>query len=181
MAKKRYAMTVDTKRCVGCQACVLACKSENNLPTDGFRDWIVTETSGKFPNLFQQIRSERCNHCQYPPCVACCPTGASHVEGNGTVLVTHQKCTGCKACIASCPYQARYVHPTEGYVDKCTFCDHRTRKGKQPACVEICPTKALSFGNLNDPKSVVANHLIQRKYKTLQSERGLRPNVYFLL
>ncbi len=69
MKKPRYAMTMDQRRCVGCNACVLACKAENALPENGFRDWIVTETSGSFPDLRQVIRSERCNHCDHPPCV----------------------------------------------------------------------------------------------------------------
>ena len=179
MNKPRYAMTMDTRRCVGCNACVLACKAENALPADGFRDWIVTVTGGKFPNLRQEIRSERCNHCEYPPCVDCCPTGASHVNQGGTVLVTHNKCTGCKACIASCPYDARYIHP-QGYADKCTFCLHRVNADQEPACVSICPTKALEFGDLADPDSRVSQLVAARANKTLQSERGLLPHVYFL-
>jgi Fe-S-cluster-containing dehydrogenase component len=173
-------MTVDTRRCVGCNACVLACKAENRLPESGFRDWIVTETRGVFPHLSQEIRSERCNHCERSPCVSACPTGASHVGQGGTVLVNRAKCTGCKACIAACPYGARYVH-SAGYVDKCTFCLHRVKEGKLPACVEICPTSALAFGDLHDPESPVAKLLGERQHKTLQPEAGLRPNVYFLV
>ena len=180
MTRPRYAMTVDTRRCVGCNACVLACKAENQLPESGFRDWIVTETEGVFPHLTQEIRSERCNHCDRSPCVSACPTGASHVGDGGTVLVNRAKCTGCKACIAACPYGARYVRP-EGTVDKCTFCLHRVREGKLPACVEICPTSALAFGDLRDPASPVAKLLARRKHKTLKPEAGLRPSVYFLL
>ena len=179
MKKPRYAMTMDVRRCVGCNACVLACKAENALPENGYRDWIVTETAGKFPDLRQEIRSERCNHCDHPPCVCCCPTGASHVNEAGTVLVTPEKCTGCKACIASCPYDARYIHH-QGYADKCTFCLHRVRRGDEPACVSICPTSALHFGDLSDPQSEVARLLDTRAHKTLQTERGLKPNVYFL-
>ncbi|MDZ7308564.1 MAG: 4Fe-4S binding protein, partial [candidate division KSB1 bacterium] len=105
----RYAMVIDTKRCVGCADCVVACKTENNVP-DGFcRDWIVQEVHGAFPNLQMEIRSERCNHCENAPCVRCCPTGASYIAAGGIVLVNHDECTGCKACIASCPYDARFV------------------------------------------------------------------------
>ncbi|MCZ7585439.1 MAG: 4Fe-4S dicluster domain-containing protein [Deltaproteobacteria bacterium] len=174
----RYAMTMDTKRCVGCSACVLACKAENGLPLDGYRDWIVEETRGKFPNLTMEIRSERCNHCEHPACVAACPTGASHVAEGGTVLVEKSKCTGCKACIAACPYNARYVHP-KGYVDKCTFCLHRVKRGQQPACVEICPTKALTFGDMNDPDGDVARLLRSRQSKVSKPETGLKPRLYF--
>jgi Fe-S-cluster-containing dehydrogenase component len=179
MKSPRYAMTMDTRRCVACNACVLACKAENALPEDGFRDWIVVETKGKFPVLTQENRSERCNHCENTPCVSCCPTGASHVNAGGTVLVTHKKCTGCKACLAACPYDARYIHPS-GYADKCTFCLHRVRDGHKPACVEICPTGALQFGDLADPHSEVSGLLRQPPYKTLQPERGLKPNLFFL-
>jgi Fe-S-cluster-containing dehydrogenase component len=176
---RRYAMTMDTKRCVGCHACVYACKAENDLPEQGYRDWIEVETRGSFPSLTQQIRSERCKHCEHPPCVSACPTGASHVNEGGTVLVTHHKCTGCKACIASCPYDARYVHD-DGYVDKCTFCLHRVRQGKQPACVTVCPTKALVFGDLNDPESEISKLLARRKHEVKEPERGLEPHLYYL-
>ena len=175
----RYAMVVDTKLCVSCKACVLACKAENRVP-DGFsRDWLVEEVRGVFPTLRMQNRSERCNHCGHPPCVSACPTGASHVGEGGTVLVTHGKCTGCKACIAACPYDARFVHPA-GYIDKCTFCLHRVQRGKQPACVAICPTYCLHFGDLDDPGSEVAVLLRSRKFKVLHPETGCDPHLYFL-
>ena len=175
----RYAMVVDTRRCVGCNACVLACKAENGLGEGAFRDWIVTETRGAFPNLSMEIRSERCNHCDHPPCVATCPTGASHVNEGGTVLVTHRKCTGCKACIASCPYDARYVS-AEGHVDKCTFCLHRVQKGLTTACATVCPTSAITFGDRNDPESKVSKLLASRPHKVLKPETGVEPNLFFL-
>jgi Fe-S-cluster-containing dehydrogenase component len=178
--KKRYAMAMDTRRCVGCQACVLACKAENRLPENGFRDWIVNEASGKFPNLTMEIRSERCHHCENPPCVTACPTGASHVNVGGTVLVEHRKCTGCKACMAACPYDARFIHP-DGYADKCTFCLHRVENGELPACVEICPTEALTFGDLADPESEIAQLRRRRKNKVLQPEQGTEPQQFFLV
>ena len=114
----RFGMVIDTRKCVGCQDCVVACQVENDVPLGHCRDWITTEVRGTFPQLNMEIRTERCNHCDNPPCVTCCPTGASHVEDFGrTVQVTANKCIGCKACIAACPYDARYVHP-QGYVDK---------------------------------------------------------------
>jgi Fe-S-cluster-containing dehydrogenase component len=176
---RRYAMAVDTRRCVGCNACVISCKTENALPNGGFRDWIVQEVHGTFPDLTMQIRSERCNHCGDTPCVAACPTGASHVAEGGTVLVNRAKCTGCKACMASCPYGARWVHP-DGYVDKCTFCLHRVEKGQRPACVETCPTRSLTFGDLADPQSEVARLVNHRPYQQLQPGAGTRPFVFFL-
>jgi len=179
MKSPRYAMTMDTRRCVACNACVLACKAENKVPEGGFRDWIVTEARGSFPHLSLEIRSERCNHCERSPCVEACPTGASYKSADGVALVDRDKCTGCKTCIAACPYGARYVHP-EGYVDKCTFCMHRIKRGKEPACVEICPTKALTFGDLSDEASPVSVQLRRRDHKTLKPELGLRPKLFFL-
>ncbi len=175
---KRYAMAVDTRRCVACNACVIACKTENDVPNGGFRCWTVQETSGAFPELALEARSERCNHCADAPCVSACPTGASHVVDGGIVAVDPRKCTGCKACIASCPYGARYVRP-EGYVDKCTFCAHRVAHGERPACVEVCPTKALAFGDLGDPESDVSRHVRSRRVKVLQPAAGPRPQVFY--
>ncbi len=176
---KRYGMAVDTRRCVGCNACVIACKTENALPAGGFRDWIVQEVHGTFPGLTMQIRSERCNQCSDAPCVGACPTGASHVGDGGVVLVNVAKCTGCKACVASCPYGARWVHPG-GHVDKCTFCLHRVARAKLPACVETCPTRSLTFGDLADPGSPLSTLLAVRRHHVLKPEAGTTPNVIFL-
>ncbi len=176
----RHGMTVDTARCVGCNACVLACKAENRVPEGGFRDWIISEGRGRFPDLSLEIRSERCNHCERSPCVDACPTGASHRTAEGVVLVDPRRCTGCKTCMAACPYGARYAHP-DGHVDKCTFCHHRVSKGKDPACVEVCPTRALTFGDLGEAGSEVTKLLSRRPHKTLKPELGLRPRLRFLI
>jgi Fe-S-cluster-containing dehydrogenase component len=176
---RRWAMAVDTRRCVGCAACVIACKTENAVPAGGFRCWTVQETSGVFPELALEVRSERCNHCARTPCVSACPTGASFVAEGGIVAVDARKCTGCKACVASCPYGARFVHP-EGHVDKCTFCLHRVRRGAAPACVENCPTSALAFGDLSEPESPVSLLVRTRRARTLRPEAGTEPRVFFL-
>ena len=180
MSEPRYVMTVDTKRCVGCQACVIACKTENRVPEHHFRDWIVEELAGESPALRLELRSERCNHCTNPPCVDACPTGASHVGIGGTVLVNYDKCTGCKACISACPYDSRFVHP-KGYIDKCTFCLHRVTQGQKPACVSVCPTYALTFGDRADPQSEASQNLASRNHKRLHPETGCDPNLYFLV
>lgn len=176
----RYAMAVDTKKCVGCSDCVVACQTENKVPIGFCRDWVVEIVTGVFPEVEVELRSERCNHCDNSPCVRCCPTGASHYADGGIVVVTPNDCIGCGACIQSCPYDARYSHP-EGYVDKCTFCKHRVERGYEPACVGVCPTNCLYFGDLNNPKSDVSVALKKRKYKVLAPEAGTKPQVYFLI
>lgn len=176
----RFGMAIDTTKCVGCMDCVVACKTENNVPEGYNRDWIVQAVSGTFPTLTMEIRSERCNHCDNPPCVTSCPTGASHVHDFGkVVLVDKEECIGCKACIAACPYDARFIHP-EGYADKCTFCIHRVEEGLDPACVSVCPTHAMYFGDLDDPNSQISKLLNSRKHHTLVPEAGTQPKVYYL-
>jgi Fe-S-cluster-containing dehydrogenase component len=176
----RYGMAIDTRTCVGCMDCVVACRTENEVPVGLTRDWIAYETTGSFPTLQMEIRSERCNHCDHPPCVACCPTGASHVQQPGhIVLVTHGACIGCKACLASCPYDARFVHP-DGYADKCTFCAHRVAEGLDPACVGVCPSKCFTFGDLDDPASAISRLLGSRRSHALLPAAGTGPRILYL-
>ncbi len=176
----RFAMAIDTRRCVGCQDCVVACKTENGVPEGYNRDWVTEEVHGAFPTVRLKIRSERCNHCDNPPCVSCCPTGASHIhERGGVVLVDHDKCIGCKACLAACPYNARFIHP-DGYADKCTFCIHRVEKGLDPACVSVCPTHCMHFGDLDDLQSEVSRLLNSRPYHALIPEAGTKPCIFYL-
>jgi Fe-S-cluster-containing dehydrogenase component len=175
----RHAMVIDTRLCVGCMNCVVGCKTENDVP-DGFcRDWITETVRGVFPHVRLEIRSERCNHCDNPPCVHCCPTGASHRTEGGIVAVSKEKCIGCKACMAGCPYDARFPHP-KGYASKCTFCSHRVEKGQLPACVSVCPTHCMHFGDLDDPSSAVSRLLVSRPHYTLLPEAGTRPHLFFL-
>lgn len=175
----RYVMVIDTRRCVGCMDCVVACKTENNVPEGYNRDWITEEARGAYPQPRLEIRSERCNHCARPPCVSCCPTGASHVHRGGIVLVTHEECIGCKACLAACPYDARFSHP-DGYADKCTFCHHRVEQGLLPACVSVCPTHCMHFGDLDNPESDVSRLLRSRAHHALIPEAGCQPHVFYL-
>ncbi len=176
----RYAMAIDTKKCVGCSDCVVACQTENNIPLGYARDWVTETNHGTYPSLTLEFRSERCNHCDNTPCVRTCPTGASHIIDGGIVKVTHEMCIGCGACIQSCPYDARYSSP-DGWVDKCTFCDHRLKNGQNPACVEVCPTHCMYFGDMDDPNSPVSKIVARRKWKVLAPEAGTAPQIFYLI
>ncbi|MCP4756825.1 MAG: 4Fe-4S dicluster domain-containing protein [Proteobacteria bacterium] len=175
----RYGMTIDLTTCVACDACVLACKMENDVPDGYARDWteqILTETPD---GLNLELFSNRCHHCKSAPCVAACPTGASYVK-DGIVLIDKDLCVGCRQCISGCPYGARYYHPAS-YVDKCTYCDHRIGTGRKPACVEVCPTNSLVFGDMGDRKSEIYRLLKKRKSKMLKAEKNTQPKYAFLL
>lgn len=175
----RYAMAIEVNKCVGCADCVVACQTENNVPIGYSRDWIVERVRGEYPDLLMHFESQRCNHCIDTPCVRTCPTGASFVDEGGIVKVTHDECIGCGACIESCPYDARYFHP-DGYVDKCTFCDHRVKEGMDPACVSVCPTYCMHFGDLDDPDSDISKMLKTREQFTITPEAGTAPQVFYL-
>ncbi len=175
----RYGMVIDTKKCVGCTDCVIACETENNVPVGFSRSWVNQIAEGKFPDTKIEILSERCNHCSNAPCVHACPTGASYINELGIVLVDHDKCIGCKACVSACPYGARYIHP-EGYADKCTFCNHRVENGEDPACVSVCPTHSIYFGDLDDPGSEVNKLLNSREHHSLLPEAGTEPKIFYL-
>ena len=176
----RYAMAIDLSLCVGCAACAVACKMENEVPPGVFNLWIREREVGEYPNLVVEFRPEQCLHCENPPCVPVCPTGASYQTKDGLVLVDPKKCSACGACIAACPYDARYLHPA-GYVSKCTFCAHRLEKGKVPACVETCPTYCRTFGDLEDPESPVAKALkAAERVDVLRPEQGTRPKLFYL-
>jgi Fe-S-cluster-containing dehydrogenase component len=159
---------------------MVACKTENELPEGNFRLRIREVVVGSFPDLQGEFRMEQCFHCDNAPCVSVCPTGATYKTPEGIVLVDASRCTGCKACITACPYGMRYVHPG-GYVDKCTFCEHRVAEGKVPACVETCPTGARAFGDLDDAPSPVRKAINRsRCVDVLKRQTGARPKLYYL-
>lgn len=173
----RFAMAIDTKKCVGCSDCMVACQLENNVPVEYTRSWITESIKGSYPKTQLTFQSERCNHCENAPCVRCCPTDASFVNESGVVLVNAKKCIGCGACVESCPYEARYMHPETGVADKCTFCDHR----ETPACVGVCPTQCMYFGDVDDPNSEISKLLSKRKTRTLLPQAGTQPSIYYLI
>ncbi|MBT7956640.1 MAG: 4Fe-4S dicluster domain-containing protein, partial [Rhodospirillaceae bacterium] len=146
---KRWGMTVDINRCVGCQTCTIACKHANDtVPGVQWRKVLDVET-GKFPNVQRMFMVVGCQHCAEPPCVPVCPTGATKQRDDGLVTMDYDRCIGCASCAVACPYQARtIVHKEEfyygeetvqekavahkdrfGVAQKCTFCISRIDDG----------------------------------------------------
>ncbi|QDJ12475.1 cytochrome c nitrite reductase Fe-S protein [Mergibacter septicus] len=180
----RYAMLHDEKRCIGCTACMDACREVNNVPEGVSRLEIIrTQVEGtEFPDVIYKFFRHSCQHCSNAPCVQVCPTGASFIdEKTGIVDVNPDLCVGCQYCIAVCPYRVRYINPLNKAADKCNFCrDTNLAKGKLPACVESCPTKALTFGDLNDPNSEIVQKLTQNVVYRTKVELGTDPNLYHI-
>ena len=173
-------MVVDLALCIGCNACVVACKMENDTPQDCFNTRIESWDVGEYPTVARANMPRQCGHCENAPCISVCPTGASYRADDGTVLIDYDKCIGCKYCMAACPYQSRWVDPEQGHVDKCTFCSHRTANGLLPACVSSCITHARLFGDLNDPESDVAKKMASCNAETYLDELGLNPKVRYV-
>ena len=154
MAESKLVMLVDTKRCIACNSCAVACKVENNLPKDIWWNRVMTvggphmdAPAGTYPNLEMYNVTVACQHCENPACVAVCPTGASHKLEDGTVQVDKEKCIGCQFCAMSCPYGVRYLNEEERVVEKCTLCQQRTAQGELPQCVSQCCGMARWYGD----------------------------------
>jgi len=121
-----------------------------------------------------------CNHCEHPACVQVCPVGATFRAEDGTVLIDHDYCIGCRYCVQACPYGARYFIEEEGVSDKCSWCYHRITKGQMPACVEVCPTSARVFGDLNDSSSPVSEFIRDNQVQVLKAESGNGPMCFYV-
>lgn len=185
--KKRWAMVIDLRRCIGCMACVCADKAEYDVPLGVWRTIVKVKDSGQYPNTRRHFMPRLCNHCDNPPCVRNCPTEATYKHEDGFVLQRYERCISCRTCIAACPYNARHVLPTSrtnvkigGVVDKCTFCNHRVEKGLVPACVQTCLGRSRIFGDLNDPESEITRLIGRHKTVVLKPEKGTAPQVYYI-
>ncbi|MBF0624711.1 MAG: 4Fe-4S dicluster domain-containing protein [Magnetococcales bacterium] len=176
-----YAMVIDTRRCIGCQACSVACKAEFAVPLGATRSWVEYVEKGTFPHVSRQFLPRLCNHCRNPQCVNVCPTGATFKRAeDGIVVVDPEVCIGCKYCIQACPYDARFIHPDTGAADKCDFCLHRVGRGLVPACVNTCQGRARIFGDMNDPASAVAQLIATQPVTVLRQGMGTRPSVFYI-
>lgn len=222
----RWGMTIDLDLCTACQACVVACKVENNIPPTGAGDselgrsisWIrlsPMESHGHDGDTWHQLVPVPCMHCGNPPCVKVCPVQATKSDAEGLVAQVYPRCIGCRYCTTACPYTVRafnwrshsWPEPMErslspdvslrpkGVVEKCTFCHHRLQHARDearaqgrdvtegeyiPACVQTCPSGAMAFGDLDEPRSEVARLAESPRAFRLMGELGTDPKVIYL-
>ena len=198
----QLALVIDLNVCVGCHACVTSCKQWNTSGTAGhlsdhepygenplgvFFNRVQTYEVGQFPQTQTVHFPKSCLHCEEPPCVPVCPTGASYKrKEDGIVLVDSDKCIGCKYCSWACPYGAREYDEDRGVMTKCTLCVDRiydesiAQAQRRPACVNACPTNARLFGDVHDPESEVSRAIRERGGYALMPELGTRPANHYL-
>ena len=175
-----FAWVIDQTSCIGCHACTTACKQENDVPLGVNRTWVKYVETGTFPQTRRQMAVLRCNHCAEPPCVEVCPTSAMFRRPDGIVDFDTSRCIGCKACLQACPYDAIYIDPQEHVAEKCNFCAHRVDRGLLPACVVVCPTESLTFGDLDDPGSRASRLVSSRPTTVRRPEQGTGPKAFYL-
>jgi tetrathionate reductase subunit B len=185
-SKKRYGFVIDVGRCIDCRACLVACSVENNVPMNHTRIWVKDlGVQGAFPDLQRSFVPYNCMHCDNPPCIEVCVSGATYKQADtGLVLVDQEACIGCGYCVEACPYDARYLDEKRGVVDKCTGCVQRVETGQQPACVTTCLGGARMFGDLNDPNSEVSialkNATSVQRLDYEENGHDTDPNIYYI-
>ena len=152
----QYAIVTDLNRCVGCMACMVACKTVNEVPVGSYWNKVlrVGPTKKAAYNHTNDVEMYylpmTCQHCDNPECVNVCPTGASMKMADGTVQVDPELCIGCEFCISACPYGVRYLNADKGVVEKCTLCNSLVEQGELPQCVAQCGGRARFFGDLDN-------------------------------
>lgn len=202
----RLGMLIDLKRCIGCDACTIACKQEQGTPPDVMFARVLTREYGTFPTVKKFFLPILCNHCEEPACVTACPNEAIKKRLDGIVYVDEEKCSGAKCCVSACPYGAIF-YPSEGNLFyfgtptdlekyhsskrvkfpvamKCNFCTKRVDQGLEPACVITCPSGARIFGDIDDPNSKLNMYLRERTPREeptkLMPNAETKPSVMYL-
>ncbi len=201
----KRGMVFDLRRCIGCNACVVACKQENSLPDGVFFTKTLSEEYGVYPAANRVYIPTLCNHCEDAPCEKVCPSGATYTRDDGIVMVDDALCIGCGTCAVACPYDQRtqmdadnlkngmygggnltdfekqgYGRWTPGTVTKCDFCSQRVDAGLEPACVVTCPTDARIFGDLDDPNSAPNKLIRERGGMPALADKNTKPKVYYV-
>ncbi len=205
----RWGMLIDSSKCAeGCDACVTACNRENGLDLQQKPEgedaskwdrqvakWIRTvkvqdNLTGRVSNLPMM-----CQHCEHPPCVDVCPTGASFKRADGIVMVDRHTCIGCRYCMMACPYKARsFIHEVvevkltraprgKGCVESCNLCVHRRDNGESStACADACAAEghnAIVFGDLKDPQGPLSKALAALPSRQIREDLALNTGVRY--
>ncbi len=183
--KKNYIMIIDQERCIGCEACTVACSKENDCGAGWIR--VVTQNSpckdtpaGTYPEVTMQFLPILCNHCDQPPCEDVCPVAAITKLDSGVVILAEDQCDGCQACLEACPFGAIQFNQKKDKAGKCNLCNHRIEKKLEPFCVICCEGQAIDFGDLNDPGSKVSKLLQTNESFQLKPHKETGPAVYYL-
>ena len=187
----QYGMLIDLKRCTGCNACIITCKQEHDLPPKidalpgsiglSYIRVLTVGPEGEYPDLSLYYHPMLCMHCANPPCIEACPTGAIYKREDGVVLIKEEECDGCEACLTACPYDALNMDGEQGIAKKCTFCAHLIDQGQQPACALACNAGAIIFGNLDDPDSELfqAIRAAGDDSFVIKPEAGTQPSIHY--
>ena len=175
---QKAGMVVDLRRCVGCHSCSVSCKTEHGVPLGTFRNrtQVVQQPSALSLSFVPML----CMHCADAPCMKACPSSAITRGPDGRVLVNESQCDGHQECVSACPYGAIFFHPEEQVASKCNLCEHRTEVGMKPACVEVCPTEALRFGDFADPDDPISVIAKAEKARAMKPDAKTDPRVLYV-
>ncbi|HYV35847.1 MAG TPA: 4Fe-4S dicluster domain-containing protein [Gemmataceae bacterium] len=176
----KFGFVIDNRKCIGCHACTVACKSEHQVPVGVDRTWVKYIEKGTFPHNRRLFTVMRCNHCEWAPCVTICPVTALHKRDDGIVDFNSDRCIGCKGCMQACPYDALYIDPDTNTAAKCNYCTHRIEIGLQPSCVVVCPEQAIIAGDMDDPNTEISQLLDRHPVTVRKPEKETRPNLFYI-
>jgi Fe-S-cluster-containing dehydrogenase component len=188
----RYGMVIDITRCNGCHNCFLACRDEycgNEFPPysasqpETGQSWmqIFEKERGKYPKVKVAFTPVPCMHCDDASCIKAAKGGAIYKRPDGIVLIDPEKSAGQKELVSSCPYRVIFWNEARQIPQKCTFCAHLLDQGwNVPRCVEVCPTGALTFGDMDDANRNVARLMKSQKVEVLHPEYELKEKVSYI-
>ena len=188
----RLGLLIDVTKCSGCHNCFLACRDEyfdNDYspysaaqPLDG-QFWMQVKEieRGSYPKPKLDYIPLPCLHCEDAPCVAVAADNACYKRPDGFVIIDPKKAKGQKAIVSACPYRVVFWNKDLDIPQKCTMCAHRLDEGAvEPRCVEACPTGALTFGDLDDPTSLISTYAAEKKIEAFHPEYGTKPAVMYV-